>query len=130
LIHRLTGIGILLFLVIHIVDTFLVVWKPEWYDHTVSLYGGVVGGAYYWPLRWLFRLGEWGLIASVVFHAMNGLRIILIDFYPPAAERQKVLFSIVVIVFLVIMIPVSGFVFYPLLSTPSHWKMPPSEAAP
>ena len=37
----LSGIGILFFLVVHITDTFFVVFAPDWYDHTVALYGGV-----------------------------------------------------------------------------------------
>ena len=40
------------------------VFAPEWYDHTVALYGGVwFDGNYYWPLRWAFRIGELGLLA-------------------------------------------------------------------
>jgi succinate dehydrogenase / fumarate reductase cytochrome b subunit len=131
LLHRLTGLGILLFLIIHIVDTFLVVWQPAWYDHTVSIYGGRIGMGYYWPLRWFFRIGEWGLIASVVFHALNGLRIVLFDFWPPAARLQRELFRIVMIVFVVIMVPVTYVVFTPLLSTPaSPWVVPAGEASP
>src|SRR3954451_8713249 len=68
LAHRLTGLGVLIFLVIHVIDTFLVVAFPAEYDFTVSIYGGTFNGAYYWPLRWLFRVAELGLIASVVFH--------------------------------------------------------------
>ena len=42
LAHRLTGLGVLFFLVIHIIDTFLVVAFPAEYDFTVSIYGGTV----------------------------------------------------------------------------------------
>jgi succinate dehydrogenase / fumarate reductase cytochrome b subunit len=53
LIHRVTGLGILLFLVIHIIDTFLVVAMPAEYDFTVDIYGGVFNGVYFPPLRWV-----------------------------------------------------------------------------
>ena len=60
LIHRVTGLGILAFLVIHIIDTFLVVAYPAEYDFTVAIYGGVFAGTYYWPLRWAFRFSRAG----------------------------------------------------------------------
>src|SRR5581483_3580298 len=46
LVHRVTGLGILLYLTIHIVDTFFVVVNPAWYDHAMALYGGWVSGSY------------------------------------------------------------------------------------
>ena len=128
LIHRVTGLGILLFLVIHILDTFFVVAWPELYDHTVDIYGGVLSGlpeswglnGYYWPLRWAFRAAELGLIACVLFHAINGIRIVFFDFWPEAADRQKLAFRWVLIVFAVVMIPVAIFVLAALASPPLH----------
>ncbi|MDE2508723.1 MAG: succinate dehydrogenase [Planctomycetota bacterium] len=120
LVHRLTGLGILFFLLIHIVDTFLVVAFPAEYDFTVAIYGGVFAGSYYWPLRWAFRLGELGLIASVVFHAVNGVRIILFDFVPSAVHHQKGIFWVVAAAFALIMVPVTIFVILPLLGPPGH----------
>lgn len=124
LLHRITGIGIAVFLVIHIIDTFFVVAYPALYDHTVSIYGGVLGGQYYWILRWAFRLGELGLIACVLFHAVNGVRVILVDFAPRTLAYQKEMAWAVLAVFVVLMAPISAVVFLPLLSTPDHWKMP------
>jgi succinate dehydrogenase / fumarate reductase cytochrome b subunit len=118
--HRLTGLGVLLFLIIHVIDTFLVVAFPAEYDWTVSMYGGVVSGSYYWPVRWLFRVGELGLIASVVFHAANGVRIILFDFWPRAALYQRQLFWGVMLVFFGIMIPVTLWVLSALAQAPAH----------
>ena len=126
LLHRITGIGVLVFLVVHIVDTFFVVAYPALYDHTVAIYGGVVSGlgagidGYYWPLRWLFRIAELGLIASVLFHALNGLRIIAFDFWPRAVDHQRGLFRAVMVGFWGIMIPVTIWVLLPLLHSPIH----------
>ena len=120
LFHRLTGLGILLFLVIHIIDTFLVVAFPAEYDFTVAIYGGTFAGAYYWPLRWLFRLSELGLIASVLFHSINGVRIVLFDFWPGAVKHQAAIFKIVMLIFLGIMIPLTAWVIYPLTQGPVH----------
>jgi succinate dehydrogenase hydrophobic anchor subunit len=121
LIHRLTGLGILFFLIVHILDTFLVVVMPAWYDHTVAMYGGVwFDGHYYGPLRWAFRFAELGLIASVVFHAVNGVGIILYDFWSKGTSQRKGILKGVQIVFLAIMIPTTLFVLYPLSQPPKH----------
>jgi succinate dehydrogenase / fumarate reductase cytochrome b subunit len=131
LLHRITGIGVLLFLVIHVVDTFFVVAYPALYDHTVGIYGGMITGlpwegvnGYYWPLRWAFRVGELGLIASVLFHSLNGLRIVAYDFWPRAAQYQHRLLQLVTVLFFAIMIPVTIWVCLPLLEAPEHWNMP------
>lgn len=128
LLHRVTGIGIVIFLTLHILDTFFVVAYPGLYDHTLSMYGGRISGlpeswginGYYWPMRWVFRLAELGLIASVVFHAINGLRIIAFDWLPGTSRHQRGLFWGVVAVFLVIMIPVAVVVFLPLMEVPER----------
>ena len=138
LIHRVTGIGILIFLIIHIVDTFFVVAYPELYDHTVAIYGGnltalpVTWGmnGYYWPLRWAFRIGELGLIACVLFHALNGIRVVLFDFWPRAALHQRVLFNWVLGIFAAIMIPLTIWVVLPLRHSPEGYRPPVSSAHP
>lgn len=130
LLHRITGIGIALFLLIHIVDTFIVVAYPRLYDHTVSIYGGVFNGAYFWPLRWGFRVGELALIACVVFHAFNGVRLIIFDFWPRMSEHRLAITAAVMMAFWAVMVPVTIWVLIPLASTPQHWQMPPAEDVP
>jgi succinate dehydrogenase / fumarate reductase cytochrome b subunit len=126
LLHRVTGLGILLYLFAHITDTFFVVINPAWYDHTMHLYGGEISGHYFWPVRWAFRIGELGLIACVLFHSLNGLRVILFDFWPKGARYQREMFNVVAIAFLVIFIPVSIWVLRPLASAP---QTPPEPAS-
>ncbi len=130
MLHRLCGLGIVVFLVIHILDTFFVVSYPELYDHTVAIYGGMIAGQTYWWLRWAFRLGEWGLIACVLFHAVNGFRVGLFDFWPWSVRLQRELAWAVVTVFVAIMIPVTVVVFSPLTQASHHWKMPGPKAQP
>jgi len=64
LLHRLTGLGVLLFLLIHILDTGLVLFGAEVYNKVVKIY-----------THPLFRVGEVGLAAAVLYHALNGIRI-------------------------------------------------------
>ena len=76
--HRITGVLVVAFLFGHIVDTYAVGFGPELYDETVSLYK-----------QWWFMPFEIALIAAVLFHALNGLRIILFDFWPQLALQQR-----------------------------------------
>ena len=71
LFHRVTGVAIILFLFAHVVDTALVGWGPEAYNRVVSVYHNP-----------FIRLLELGLVAAVIYHALNGLRIMVIDFFP------------------------------------------------
>lgn len=120
LLHRITGLGILLYLVVHIWDTFLVIFSPASYDAIMGFYGGKIDGVEYPLLRWAFRLGELGLFASVVFHAVNGLRVILFDLSPiRAVGAQKELFWAVVALFFFIMIPVTFIVIHALVAEPT-----------
>lgn len=72
LLHRLTGLGTLLFLTIHIVDTSFAYFKPEWYNHAIEIYRLTP-----------FMIGEIFLVFSVIYHGVNGLRIALVDMYKP-----------------------------------------------
>ena len=76
--HRITGVLVMTFLFGHIIDTFTVGFGPELYDETIALYK-----------QWWFKPFEVALIAAVLFHALNGLRIILFDFWPRLALKQK-----------------------------------------
>jgi succinate dehydrogenase / fumarate reductase cytochrome b subunit len=67
--HRITGVVIFFFLLVHVLDTSLVRVSPEAYTAVI--------GAYKNPLM---ALGETGLVAAIVFHAFNGLRVIAVDF--------------------------------------------------
>ena len=69
---------------------------------------------------WAFRAAELGLIACVLFHAVNGVRIILFDFWPGAVAYQRQAFWWVLGVFAVIMVPVAIFVLAALASPPLH----------
>ena len=94
ILHRVAGVGIVIFLMAHIVDTSLVGWGPKYYNEAVSLYRN--------PLA---RVGEIVLIGAVLFHATNGVRLILIDFVPNATRAQRQLFYAAAVVFLSMFIP-------------------------
>ena len=76
--HRISGMLIFLFLLVHVLDTALVRVSPEAYNEVIGHYKSVV-----------FGLGEIGLVAAVLFHALNGLRIILVDFWKGGTKFHK-----------------------------------------
>jgi len=70
LLHRLTGLGTLLFLTVHILDTATVFFFPDLYNHAIELYRTT-------PMM----LGEIALVFSVIYHGVNGARIALFDLF-------------------------------------------------
>lgn len=92
-LHRITGIAIYFFLLVHVLDTATLRIDPELYN--------VVMEAYKTPIM---GLGEAVLVAAIVFHAFNGLRIILVDMTAWASRHQRALFYGVLVLWLVVMI--------------------------
>jgi len=80
ILHRLSGLGTLLFLALHILDTSTVYFFPALYKEALALYRHP-----------LFMLGEIFIVAAVLYHGVNGLRIALFDLFPRLwrAEREK-----------------------------------------
>lgn len=83
--HRISGFLVLMFLLLHIVDVSLVNQSPELYNQVHELYGNV-----------FLRIFEVGLLGALVFHSLNGLRIVIYDFFPGAILREKEMLTAVV----------------------------------
>jgi succinate dehydrogenase / fumarate reductase cytochrome b subunit len=92
LAHRVTGFGIFFFLLVHVLDTALVRVSPEAYNAVIGTYKNPIMG-----------LGEAALVAAIVFHAFNGIRITLVDFWSKGTRYQRVMLWIVVGLFVVTM---------------------------
>ena len=91
-LHRITGVAIFFFLLVHILDTSLVRISPAAYNAVIGEYKNPIMG-----------LGETALVAAIVFHAFNGIRIILIDFWSKGVKYQKLMFWIVIAIWVVLM---------------------------
>ncbi|MGE5138983.1 MAG: succinate dehydrogenase, cytochrome b556 subunit [Rudaea sp.] len=104
-IHRVAGLGIVAFLALHIFDIFLAAFGPGLFNELLFLYKGLAA-----------RIGEILLAFGLIYHAINGLRIILADFYPSLAalKTARTLFWLEVVVFLAIFIPASMTMMYTL----------------
>lgn len=78
--HRLSGIGVWLFIVLHVLDIWLVGNSPALYDEVLAFYASPLG-----------RLMETALGAALLYHALNGMRILLIDLWPSFTPYHRVL---------------------------------------
>ena len=91
-LHRITGVAIFFFLLVHVLDTALIRLSPEAYDAVIGTYKNPIMG-----------IGEVALVAAIAYHAFNGLRIILVDFWAKGPRYQKVMLWVVVGLFVVTM---------------------------
>lgn len=80
-LHRISGIAIYFFLLVHVLDTATVRVSPEVYNAIIGAYKNPIMG-----------FGEIVLVAAVVLHALNGLRIIVVDMFPAVTRIQRQLF--------------------------------------
>lgn len=102
-LHRITGVGVLIFLAAHILDSALIGWGPEVYDKFVVIYANPV-----------VRIGEVILAAALLFHALNGIRIILIDFWPKGVKYERAMFYVGVVAYVVLFVPMVYYMIRPL----------------
>lgn len=92
--HRVTGFAIFMFLLVHVLDTALVRVSPEAYNDVIATYKNPVMG-----------LGEAGLVAAILFHAFNGIRIVLVDFWAKGPRYQRQMLWGVGVVWVVLFVP-------------------------
>ncbi len=78
LLHRITGLGTLLFLTVHISMTSLVYIYAPLYTRLVEIFQ--------WPV---IMLVEIILVFCVIYHGANGLRIAFIDLFKPQWLQER-----------------------------------------
>lgn len=94
-LHRLTGIGVVLFLALHVIDTSWAVFYPDLYVKAIAAYQSPI-----------FTIGEFGLVFAVVYHAFNGVRIAVFDNKPELWKYQSQAAIGVFILTLLVLAPV------------------------
>jgi succinate dehydrogenase / fumarate reductase cytochrome b subunit len=92
--HRINGIRVFCFLFAHVVDTAMVRISPAAYNSAVDTYKNPVVG-----------LMEVGLVAAVVYHALNGVRVLLVDFWSRGPRLQRQMSYGVVALWVLLMVP-------------------------
>ncbi len=102
--HRASGLGVLLFLFLHIVETSTVLFGPEVYDFTQTFYANLPA-----------KIGEVLLMAALVYHSLNGLRVIVMDFWPSTTIYYRPLTYGVIAATTTAMVPLGLIILTPYL---------------
>lgn len=95
ILHRASGLGIVLFLYMHILSIFVAAIGPEPYE---------------WVHRTLYtsppaKVMEVFLLFGVLYHAANGMRIIIIDFFPALGKYQRTIVRIELALVAIVLVP-------------------------
>jgi succinate dehydrogenase / fumarate reductase cytochrome b subunit len=112
LLHRITGVAIILFLFAHVVDTAVVGWGPDAYNRVVEVYH-----------NWVVRVLELGLVAAVLYHAINGVKIMVFDFWPSSARKMKPISLVSTLLFIGSMIPITWLMGRDILNLALGWDL-------
>ena len=86
ILHRLAGLALIFYLCIHIWVINTLTLGPEKFDSVMGFLGS--------PLFKLLEAGLWGVI---LFHAFNGVRIVIVDFFKGALFHKKLFFILIAI---------------------------------
>ncbi|PPK69702.1 succinate dehydrogenase, cytochrome b556 subunit [Actinokineospora auranticolor] len=92
--HRITGVLTFFFLFAHVLDTALVRVSPNAYDEVIETYKTPI-----------VNLIEVGLVGAVLYHALNGLRVMLVDFWSRGPRLQKPMLWTILGIWVVVMVP-------------------------
>ena len=92
--HRITGVSVFFFLFVHVLDTALVRVSPEAYDQVIETYKNPVVG-----------LMDLGLVAAVLYHSLNGVLVMLVDFWAKGPRYQRQMMWVILGVWVVVMVP-------------------------
>ncbi|HEY9312722.1 succinate dehydrogenase, cytochrome b556 subunit [Williamsia sp.] len=90
-LHRITGVSIFFFLFVHVLDTAVIRIDPDKYSEIIETYKNPIIG-----------LMEIGLVACVLYHALNGVRIILVDFWSKGPKFQRQMLWTILTLFVII----------------------------
>jgi succinate dehydrogenase / fumarate reductase cytochrome b subunit len=93
--HRISGIAIWAFILLHVLDIWLVGVNPGLYDEVLAIYASPIG-----------RVLESLLGAALLYHALNGLRIIIMDFWPSMTRYHKQLWYANWVLFVIVGVPI------------------------
>ena len=95
MLHRVTGLGVFFFLALHIFDIFLMAFGPDTFEALLFIYH-----------KFFFKLTiVFGLYPGVLYHALNGMRVVIIDFWPDMGKKQAMLWRVQMLIFVLAYVP-------------------------
>lgn|GEM_PF-419339 len=104
-LFRVTGLALVGYLAMHII-VISNLHDPAKFDETMRFLGS-----------WQFRVLEIGLFFIVLYHALNGVRIFIVDFWGGAVHQAKLFWGLAT---LGVILFAAGT--YPMLSHALYWK--------
>ena len=81
IVHRLTGLGILVFFLLHIFASSARMCGPESWNAAMQILKSPI-----------LRLGEFVVFAAFIFHALNGIRLICIELGLAVGKAEEPVF--------------------------------------
>jgi succinate dehydrogenase / fumarate reductase cytochrome b subunit len=105
LLHRISGLGVVLFLGFHIFGMSMAAFNPPLHEQMLEVYKTP-----------LFSIGELVLAACLIFHAVNGTRIAILELRPQLWDKQEVAMRWSIIIVLILLIPTLAIMAYKSLS--------------
>ena len=105
LAHRISGLAILSFLVVHVWEGAMANYSPAIYTATTTFFKHPILG-----------IGEVALMGAVLFHAFNGIRITILDFKPELWRLQRQSVTFVWGLFLILYIPIAIYMFLSIVN--------------
>lgn len=104
ILFRLSGIALVVYLVMHI-NVISSLHNRDTFDETMRFLGS-----------WQFRMLEIGLFAVVLYHALNGIRIFIVDFFNGALYQAKLFWALMAVGVVLFLLGA-----YPMFSHAIHW---------
>ena len=101
--HRISGIAIWLFVLLHVLDIYLAGGNPSVYNDILQFYASPIG-----------RVLEVLLGAALLYHALNGARICIMDFWPKMAAYHKQIWYANWVIFVVVGLPGAFIILRPI----------------
>lgn len=89
MLHRLSGLALIFYLSLHIWVINSLTLGPDKFNEVMAFLGS--------PLFKFLEVGLWGVI---LFHAFNGVRVVIVDFFKGALFQKKLFFILITIAFL------------------------------
>jgi succinate dehydrogenase / fumarate reductase, cytochrome b subunit len=91
ILHRLTGLGLTLYILVHIIALTGLLKGEAAFNEEMKMFSSPI-----------FLVGEWLLGVLVMFHAINGVRIVLIDFGNGAKHHKEILAFVYILSFILV----------------------------
>ncbi|NIM18382.1 MAG: succinate dehydrogenase, cytochrome b556 subunit [Candidatus Aminicenantes bacterium] len=88
ILHRLSGLGLIFYLTLHIWVINTLTLGEETFNEVTAFLNS--------PLFKLLEVGLWGII---LFHAFNGVRIVIVDFFKGSLFHKKLFFVMIAVAF-------------------------------